>query len=287
MALLLLSLLSSVLLARLLGPDGLGLFALVLLLPELARSFGMLGFDQANTVYAGLEPERRRALVWQSAVAAAVLGGGAAAAGMTYLALDGPGASRLLHGPLWLYLIPLATVPACQAAACWGAVLRGANRITLINGLDVGFKVGALVLTVILVALLRLDIAGAVWADAMVKVGSALVLVFFLHREALWGRPVFDWALWNRTTRFAVPAHLVAIMSYLNYRLDQFIIAALLPAEQLGYYVTAVALAERLWLLTGAVAGPLLPHLTNTPGRDPATAAVVARHVLVWTLGGC
>lgn len=76
-------------------------------------------------------------------------------------------------------------------------------------------------------------------------------------------------------------------MSYLNYRVDQFIIAMLLPPAEIGYYVLAVGLAERLWILTGAVAGPLLPHLTNSPTRDPSLAAVVARHVLVWTGAAC
>ena len=65
-----LALVSSIVLARWLGPEGRGLFALVLLLPGLAKSVGLLGLDQANSVYAGLAPEGRRALVWQSAAVA-------------------------------------------------------------------------------------------------------------------------------------------------------------------------------------------------------------------------
>ncbi|HYT23001.1 MAG TPA: polysaccharide biosynthesis C-terminal domain-containing protein, partial [Candidatus Polarisedimenticolia bacterium] len=33
--------------------------------------------------------------------------------------------------------------------------------------------------------------------------------------------------------------------------------------------------------------GPLLPHLTNSERRDPALAAVISRHVLVWTGAAC
>ncbi len=77
------------------------------------------------------------------------------------------------------------------------------------------------------------------------------------------------------------------MVGYLNYRLDQFIIGVLLPPQQLAFYVIAVDLAETLWLVTGAVAGPLLPHLTNTPERDPRLAAIVARHVMIWTGVGC
>ena len=84
-----------------------------------------------------------------------------------------------------------------------------------------------------------------------------------------------------------MPAYGATIAGYLNYRVDQFIIGALLAPQELAFYVIAVDIAEQLWILTGAVAGPLLPHLTNVPDRDPAVAATVARHVMIWTGGAC
>src|SRR5437868_963426 len=87
-----LGLISSVVLARTLGPDGRGLFGLILLLPALAKTLALLGFEQANAVYAGLESGGRRALVWQSAVIAVVVGGGVAAGSSVFLALGAPGA---------------------------------------------------------------------------------------------------------------------------------------------------------------------------------------------------
>jgi O-antigen/teichoic acid export membrane protein len=286
-AILALALISSVLLARLLGPEGRGLFALVLLLPELATSLGLFGVDQANVVYAGLEPENRRALVGQSTVIAVVLGSVIAVAGVAFFVLGAPGSQMLVHGPLWLYVLPLAVVPGNLVSEYWGSVIRGMNRIGLLNAVDVGMKVASLVLVLAFVGWLRLDVAGAVWADTIMHIGGVLVMAFFLRHVKVWGRPSFDWLLWKRTVRFAVPAHCSTIMTYVNYRIDQFIVAMMLPPEQLGYYVIAVALAERLWMLTGAVAGPLLPHLTNSPNRDPAVSAVVSRHTLVWTGAAC
>jgi O-antigen/teichoic acid export membrane protein len=282
-----LALVSSMLLARLLGPEGLGLFALVLLLPELARSFGLFGMDQANVVYAGLEPKNRRALVWQSMIVAGVLGSVIALAGIAFFVLGAPGSQTLIHGPLWLYVVPLAIVPGALLSDCWASIIRGMNHITLLNAVDVGTKAASLALVVAFVGWLRLDVAGAVWAGTVMNVGGVLLMAFLLRHVSIWGRPSFDWSLWKRTVRFALPAHLSSIMSYLNYRIDQFIIAILLPPAEIGYYVIAVGLAERLWILTGAVAGPLLPHLTNSPTRDPSVAAVVARHVLVWTGAAC
>ena len=278
-----LALISSIVLARWLGPEGRGLFALVLLLPELAKSLGLLGLDLANAVYAGLAPEGRRALVWQSAAIAGVVGGVIALGSMWFVVLGAPGVSALVRGPVWLYLLPLSIIPARMASEYWGAVLRGMNRILLLNIAEVGTKVLCVLLVALFVVWLRLDVAGVVWVEFMMGVGSAVLMIVLLAHAGAVGRPVFDKALWKRTWRFAFPVYCASVMTFLNYRIDQVIIAALLPPEQLGFYVIAVDLAERLWILTGAVATALGPHLTNSSRRDPALAAVISRHVMLWT----
>jgi O-antigen/teichoic acid export membrane protein len=282
-----LALVSSIVLGRMLGPEGCGLFALVLLVPEMAKTFGLLGFEQSNAVYAGLEPERCRALVWQSAALAGVGGGVIAVACMWYFSVQAPGSRTLVHGPLWIYLLPLAILPARMLADYWGAILRGMNRILLLNLVEVGTKVASLILVVVLVGGLRLSVAGAVWADVILNVGAVALMVGLLMHVGAWGRPSFDWAFCKRTARFALPSHCGTVLSYLNYRVDQIFIAALLPPEQLGFYVIAVAIAERLWILTGAVATALLPHLANLRERDPVLPAVIARHVMIWTAAAC
>jgi len=281
------ALISSVVLARVLGPESRGLFALVLLLPDWARSFGLLGFEQANAVYAGLEPGRRQALVWHSVAIALLVGGTCALVGIAFLALEAPGASSLLRGPLWLYVVPLSIVPARLLFEYWGAVLRGLNRIVLLNAMDLGTKVVSLALVVVFVAWLRLDVAGAVWVDALVTIGGVVVLGALLWAGGAWGWPTFDRSVWRRTAGFAIPAHAGSIAAYLNYRSGELIIAILLPQEQLAFYVIAVGLAERLWILPSAVTTSLLPHLTNFRERDPELTAVVARHVMVWVGAGC
>lgn len=282
-----LSLISSVLLARYLGPEGRGLFALVLLLPELARSFGMLGFDQANGVYAGLEPKNSRPLVWQSFVIAGLVGGGITAASIVFLALGAPGFPNLLQGPLWLYVLPLLMLPVAIAIEYWQAILRGMNRIMMQNVIDVGTRLASLLILIVFVVWLRLDVAGVVYANVLTTVGTAVLVIVLLRSVGAWGKPVFDRSLLKRTTRFALPAYGGNVAAYLNYRIDEIIIAALLPPEQLGFYVLAVGLVERLWILPGAVATALLPHLTNSQKRDPALSAAIARHVMIWVGGGC
>ncbi len=281
------ALVSSIVLARILGPEGRGVFAVVLLLPELAANFGLLGFDQANGVYAGLDQKAPRCLVWQSAVMAVVVGGVIAVGIGAFLGLRLPGSQSLIHGPLWLYLLALSTVPFRMVGQYWGAILRGMNRILLINTGEVSTKIASVALVLVFVAWLKLDVAGAVWADYALNMGTAILMVGLLMYVGAWGRPTFDWSLWKRTKRFALPAYCSTILSWLNYRVDQLILAVMLPPEQLGFYVIAVGIAERMWLPTGAVATALLPHLTHSREHDPALAAAISRHVMIWTGGAC
>src|SRR5207302_1880765 len=109
-----------------------------------------------------------------------------------------------------------------------------------------------------------LGVPGAVWVECVAAISGMVLMAMFLRYAGAWGRPCFDRSLFKLTTRFAVPAHCGTVASYLNYRIDQLIIAAWLPTEQLGFYVLAVGLAERLWMPTGAVATALLPHLANS-----------------------
>jgi O-antigen/teichoic acid export membrane protein len=157
----------------------------------------------------------------------------------------------------------------------------------MISVVDVASKVTALILVVAFVVGFRLDVAGAIWADTIIHVGTAIAMIVLLKRVGVWGRPSIDWPLARATTRFALPAHAGTIASYLNYRVDQLIIAAWLPPEQLAFYVIAAGLAERIWVPTGAVATALLPHLTNMGKRDPALSAMIARHVMLWTGAAC
>jgi O-antigen/teichoic acid export membrane protein len=193
----------------------------------------------------------------------------------------------LVQGPLWLYLLALSTVPLALVSEYWLAILRGMNYIGLLNLANIGSTVAGLILVVTFVVWLRFDVVGAVWAELVIAVGTVVLMGVLLKRVGAWGRPSFDPALWVRSARFAVPAYAGTVSAYLNYRVDEIIVAAWLPAEQLGFYVLAVAIAERLWLLPGAVANALLPHLVNSRERDAQLAATVARHVMVWTGLGC
>jgi len=286
-AVMLIALLSSVLLARMLGPEGRGVFALILLLPSLATSVGLLGFEQANAVYAGLAPRSRGVLVWQSVAVALGIGGTVAAVGMADVLAGAPGFEALTTAPPALVLLLLATIPARLVVEYWGAIIRGMNRIQLVNVVELGTRVILLLGLVVFVWGLDLGVTGAAWTDAVACIGTAVVLGIVLGSVKAWCMPTWDSTLWRRVAVFALAVHAATVAAYLNYRVDEFIVAALLPVEQLGLYTMAVGLVERIWIIPGSVANVLLPHLTNRRDVDAAVSAAICRHVAMWTGAAC
>src|SRR5438445_1499045 len=258
-----------------------------MILPSLAGTIGLLGFEQANAVYAGLEPLRRRALAWQSAAVAAVVGGALAGAGTIYFLAGAPGLEALGSAPPTFVLLLLAMIPAQLVLLYWSAIIRGMNRIRSLNLLEVGTRVAALAGIVVLVWGLDLGVAGAVWLEVAVTLGAAILVGVLLWTAGGLGLPVWDAGLWRRVTAFALPVHMGNIAAYLNYRVDEIFIATLLPTEQLGVYVIAVALVERIWILPGSVSAVLLPHLTSSRERDASVVAAICRHVAMWTGAAC
>src|SRR5437899_5465880 len=213
-------------LARLLGPEGRGTLALVFLLPELANTLGRLGFGHANAGFAGLDPTGRRALVWQSVATAGVAGGAMAIAGAGYVALGAPGFPALVRAPLPLYLLALALVPVGLVNEYWKAIVRGMNCIFTLSLLEVATAAVALVLLGVLVGWLGLGVWGVVWVDVAIVASTLVVLVRLLRRVGPWGKPSVDRSVAIETSAFALPAYGGTLLAYLNYRIDEFFIAA-------------------------------------------------------------
>jgi O-antigen/teichoic acid export membrane protein len=63
--------------------------------------------------------------------------------------------------------------------------------------------------------------------------------------------------------RYGLPSVLGGLPQLLNYRLDQILMASMLPAQMLGFYVVAVAWSGALSPVLSAVGSVLFPHIAS------------------------
>ena len=270
--------LSGVMLARLLGPTGRGELAAIQALPMIVAGLGQLGMVEAVIYFGGRDRER----VGRYAISAAAL---VFVTGVPIVALSAMLATRVLadHTPQVVLasqiLMLLLFVSAVDGVAI--SSTRALHRISVWNALRVSPR-----------ALWMLMVAGFFAAGIAEPTRIALtylVLYFllalgliFVVRRNLRGqwRPVV--ALWPQLLRYGLPVAAGVAPRLLNERIDQLVVAAMLPSRELGLYAVAVAWTGLAQLPARTITAVALSKITGM--SDLETQLRFIRKTL-WTVG--
>jgi enterobacterial common antigen flippase len=254
--------LTSILVARLLGPDGRGLLGVAFSVSAIAVAIGSMGVPIAISYYgsrrARLMPRLLGSALIYSALVLAVLGVlvlAIAAAGITWPDPAAPvrywGLTALLT---WAMLLEFVSVNTLRARFLYGRtnILLVVSRTTI------------LALTLVLVAGLDLGTNGALLALTAGSVTyTAGALPMFVREGLGVSRNVFA-AMVHYGWRVQV-GRLIQIG---NGRLDVLILAAFAPLATVGVYVVAQVMAELVLLVPTAIGFVAMPAIAR--GRSGA-----------------
>jgi O-antigen/teichoic acid export membrane protein len=281
------TLLSSLLLARWLGPAGNGSFNLAVLTATLLFQFGNVGLGAATIYFAS---NRRFPL---EAVVSVSLGFSVLLLLLVYLVVGGvlfySPAFKALAGSMGLSALALGlavlTVPWLIETLLLSGVVLGIGKVLAYNAIYVTRTVLLVILAAGFLVLGRLDVDRAVTAYHVAAVAAgihatALALRSVRRRGRWWsaeGRRFFRAAV-----SFGARAYAGSFAQFLSYRVNVFFIARFLGVESVGYYAVALVAAEGLWLVSGSVGQILFPRvaaLSSIEGSELSarvTRAVVA-----------
>jgi O-antigen/teichoic acid export membrane protein len=252
-----------ILTARILGPTGKGELTAVMLWPNIFASIGSLGMVESIAYFAGRERSQNLPSIlstgWLIASAQAVT-----------LMLIGflvmPGLMQqysslaVWTGRLFLLFIPLNLVTLYQRS-----IFHGRGLMAIYNALALIVNCGYVVI------LGALAVAGFLTVLTC-TLALLFVQVILLAYELYWlGRK--DWFHLARIfpirpiLSYGLKAHIGNISSTLNLRLDQMLMAAILPPDVLGLYVVAVTLSNGVGLFSSAIALVTFPAMVSS-GRN-------------------
>jgi O-antigen/teichoic acid export membrane protein len=286
--LLLIGVITSVILARALGPEGRGQYALLVLIPALFQLFGGLGVDQSVTYLVARRREEARGMALSLAAFVAALGLALIAA---YTLLDSFPAYRQLletatlqRGLLWILVVLL---PVNLASLCLVSALLGLERYRLYN---IATSITPLVTLLLLAALLStggVDVRDAVLATAVGQLlglaGSLAIVLSVAPGPIHWVPGVI-----RESIAYGWKILGASIAWFLHYRSDMFLVGYLAGPAALGYYAVAVGLAEKLYMPPSAVGTVLFPRVAAGPDQSRELTPFASRHTLWLTivLGG-
>jgi O-antigen/teichoic acid export membrane protein len=250
-------LVTTVMIARLLGPEGRGIYAVAMTTGLLGVQFGNLGLHTANVYLVAQEPQSLRSLTGNS-LAISFGFGGLIAAAMAALFLVYPGLISLRGTMLALALI---WIPFGLAYLLLQHLMLGVHDVRGYNLLEVVSKLLPLALIVGLIAARKTD-TPSLFATSLV----ALILCCLWSWTRL--QPRFDsdrqWMsrqLFLGSVDYAGKAYMVALLGFLVLRGDLFMVQHMLGPEQAGYYSIASSMADYVSVLATVVGFLLFPKL--------------------------
>lgn len=276
--------LTGIIIARALGPTGRGQYVVVVTVSSIAVALGHLSVEQAHVYLWAELRERRRALIANAGLLAAIVGGAVAVVAAVAVALLGPDLVPLFSTTA--LVIALAAVPFSLMVMWNNGLLLLAGKLGRYNA---GMLLGALTQCALLIGL---TLTGHISTFAVVAVwGATMGLPLLVSLRTL--RPRFRDAslpLAVRTIRTGLRYHAGLAAFFLLLRLDVLLLNGLVSPEQVGLYSVAVTMAELVWLFTDSVANAVVARQADSELADAArvTAASVRFSIVgavVLTLG--
>jgi O-antigen/teichoic acid export membrane protein len=273
---------NSIILARVLGPEGRGIYALAVLLPSLIVTFGNLGIGPATVYYVARREFRRQEIMGNNVLLSMGIGSVGVLAGLVVVLFFRetvfPGVS-----PSYL-LLALVLVPVEFFFSYVNYVLLGAQRIKEFNYVQIAQSVLFLGFIALALLGLRAGVTGAILAGLFTWV-IVDAIVFRLALRVAGGIDLKPNTFYmKRATTYGVQAHLSNILGFLNYRVDMFLINWFLNPTAVGLYAVGVGLVEKLWMISQAASTVLFPRVAaeTEEQRQKEFTPLVARTVL-WT----
>jgi O-antigen/teichoic acid export membrane protein len=263
---------NSILVTRILGPEGRGLFAVANTLSATGVQLGNLGLQSSNTYQVSRDPKALPALLGNTLVVTA--GCGVATLG-AFLVLQVWSDIAPVQGPL--LALALVAVPAGLASLLLQNLLIGTQQIHTYNVIDLTTRVLAVGL-IAATALLGVVSPEVVFALVLATVVIGAVWSFVRLQPMLTGPIAWSMATLHCSLRYGLRAYLGSFFVFLVLKSDIVLLKYLRGAEETGYYSVAAGLADILLMLPTVVGTILFPKLSAVP--DVAQRWLLARRVL-------
>lgn len=268
-----------VLLARGLGDDGLGTYALFFNAVLITGGLASLGIGFGNVYYLNKGGYSYSTLLSGSLFVVMVTTAIGTLVLITYSVLAGD--DLFVQG--WAFWLYAAALPAVVAYLLLTSFLHGSSRFLAMALVGIAQGGTAFAIAAALKVLGELDVssAAASWTASFVIADVAAVAALGLHDIHV-GRILRpNWRALGAQVRYGIPGQVANLAALFNYRLDQFLVAAFVTRAAVGQYTVAVGLAESVWWISTAVALVLMPRLSGMESeRAGEVTPIICRNTL-------
>jgi O-antigen/teichoic acid export membrane protein len=255
------SLLSGIVLARCLGPEGRGLIAAVMVYPSLFLSFTEMGVRQSTIYYLGRQIYTDRQVV--GAVSTLILFTGAL--GMLLVGGWLSVAGNPAFTPL-IIVLAVAPIPLTIVLDYSSGVFLGKRLVGQFAKVQRMAEVQRLTLVLMLVWFLGFGVPGALVASLL---ASTVVAGVALWKVSKIGplRPSFEWVVIRGLLVKGLGYAVAVFVAVLNQRVAVALMERLSSSREIGMYTVALAFAGLIQTMPQTISSAIFSHAANA--REP------------------
>ena len=262
---------TGILTARLMGPEGRGIYYLLVTYMGLLVLSGGFGLEASNVYYGAKSDVDRSSLFWNSVFSGAGLGILMIIVGwLVYVSFPEPFRgldTKVVH--LALFSLPWTMVNLFLIE-----LTLGLQDVIYYNFLSAVQRGSVLLFLVLLLPLWpQVYVAMAAHLGAQM-VTTGIIVGYFARRRIITSRPRANWRLLAKALSYGVRSQIGNVLLFLNFRLAAFMINFFSDPAQVGVYSIAVILAESLWHVSSSAATVALPRISAS--QSLARSAMLA-----------
>jgi len=263
----------SVIISRTLGPEGRGVYGIIMTVIILASSFGVFGINTANTYLVARKKSRARAVGVQSLVIGLV---GSVLTGAIFLSVARfqPEAVHGVEGALvWLVV---ALLPLFLWGSLFSQAFLGLDRIVAYNLFTFGQRIIFVTAAAVVLALFGLDLTAFM---TVVVVAVAILIAGYIgcyFKQAPSGTTRLS-KLIGRSFHYGSRPYVATVFTLATLRGGIFFVNYFRGTDEAGLFAVAQQLAELLIIIPSVVGGILFPRIAG--GAPSGLTARVIRTV--------
>jgi len=252
-------LISSIIIARILGPERKGIYSLIMLIPALAVNFSHLGIGP-STVYHTAKKKYPLKTIFSNNLIFGILIS-IITVTVTSIIIFFFHESYLKNVPFIYLFIALISIPFSLISIYLNSILLGLQKLSKYNLANFLKSIFFLVFIGTALIILKVGLIGLIWANVISSILITILLVLWIKK--LIGKVTYK--LNKNYIRdilfYGIKNHLSNIASFLHYRIDMLLINAFINPLAVGYYSIAVAISEKLWLVSNSASMVLFPKV--------------------------
>ena len=269
---------SGVIIARWLGPVGLGILTTIQVTVLTAVQLGSLGLPAAGTYFVARDRSNLAPLVVNALIFSLVAG---AILSFTLIALATSETRLFGDIPESVMMVAAISIPFQLVILFGGSVFLGVGRILTFNLTDVAAQTSLLVSAVITLVMLGAGLYGLVSFNTIVYGLLSVIVIVMVYRliDGIENKRLrSDLNLFGRLIRYGVKFHVATVAGILVFRVDLLFVKYFRGTEEAGVYAIASQAGMVMMMLPNIIGTLLFPRVAAARDTSGELTARVTRH---------